>query len=278
MKPLNVADLHIHTTASDGACTAREVANLAHSAGLEIIAITDHDSIDGLENPRLDGLEIVPGVELSASFEGREVHILGYFIEVGNETLREMLKSLQQKRKARLFTILRKLAEENVEIRAADVFSSAGDGSISRLHVAEALIDGGHSANLYEAFRDYLGPEGAAFVPKPNLTVAEAVRIAHSAGGTAVLAHPGSNFSAEEIESFAAAGLDGIETCYPSHSLEETARHSALAEKLGLVITGGSDFHGRRYADTPIGAARVDRETVERLFERTGRNALRRLA
>ncbi len=278
MKPLNVADLHIHTTASDGACTPRQVANLARAAGLEIIAITDHDSIDGLENPGLDGLEIIPGVELSASFEGREVHILGYFVEPGNRALRETLKSLQQKRRARLFTILRKLAEKDVEIRAADVFNSAGDGSISRLHVAEALIDGGHSANLYEAFRDYLGPEGAAFVPKPNLSVAEAVHIAHSAGGVAVLAHPGSGFLAEEVESFADAGLDGIEACYPSHSLNETALHNALAERLGLVVTGGSDFHGRRYADTPIGAARVDRDTVEKLFERTGRNAVRRLA
>lgn len=278
MKLLDVADLHVHTTFSDGAYSPDEVLNLAETAGLEILAITDHDSVSAFDAISYTRLEVIPGAELSASHEGREVHILAYFIDPAREDLRTQLHMLQRKRRSRLFTILRKLAEHEVEIQASDVFNSAGGGSISRLHVAEALIDGGHVANLYEAFRDYLGPDGAAYVPKPYFTVAEATRLIHDAGGAAVLAHPGDNFTVDQIAAFARDGLDGIEVSYPSHTFEETALHRELAARLNLVATGGSDFHGRRHADTPIGAAKVSREVVERLFERTGKNAVRRLA
>ena len=144
--------------------------------------------------------------------------------------------------------------------------------------MAEVLIENGHSANLYEAFRDFLGPDGSAFVPKPRFTVVEAIDMIRSAGGAAVLAHPRGNFSFDEISSFADAGLCGIETHYPTHSCDDVSKCLEAAEKLRLVPTGGSDFHGRRYADTPIGAQRVDRQTVERLYERAGPNAVRRLS
>jgi predicted metal-dependent phosphoesterase TrpH len=272
------ADLHIHTNASDGAFSADEVTQFALEAGLETIALTDHDclsALDGLQPP--DGIEVIPGAELSAYYNEREVHILGYFLDPEDEELVTVLKQLQQKRRARAFSIIRKLAERNVDIPASEVFKIAGGDSVSRLHVAELLIENGHSANLYEAFRDWLGPAGAAFVAKPHFTVAEAIEIIHRAGGAAVLAHPRSSFTPEEAGVFAAWGLDGVETQYPTHSTKDTQKWGSFCDEQGLVATGGSDFHGRRHLDTPIGAARVTRETVERLFERAGDNAVRRI-
>jgi predicted metal-dependent phosphoesterase TrpH len=279
MNPLRTVDLHVHTTASDGAFPAGEVARLARAAGLEAIAITDHDSVAAFADPSgEDGVEIIPGVELSAYFEAREVHILGYFVDPEDVPLRATLKSLQQKRRARAYSILRMLAARNINITPQEVFEIASGSSVSRLHVAELLIEGGHSANLYEAFRDFLGPEGAAFVPKPIFTVEQAIEIAHCAGGVAVLAHPRGNFTFDQVAMFAERGLDGIEAHYPNHSPLEEKECIEVAARLGLVATGGSDFHGRRYLDTPIGAARTDPESVERLFERSRPNGVRRLS
>jgi len=273
------ADLHVHTTASDGGLKPVEVARLARSADLEIIAITDHDSVSAFDS--LSGalpVEVVPGVELSACLGEREVHILGYFLDPDDVRLREELETLQKKRRARAFHIIRKLAAEDVDIRPEEVFDATGGCSVSRLHVAEALIENGHSSNLYEAFRDFLGPDGSAFVAKPRLEVAKAIGIIHAAGGAAVLAHPRGNFSMDELAAFVHEGLDGIEAHYPSHSAAEVTRCLEAAKRFRLVATGGSDFHGRRYADTPIGTTRVDRDTVEQLYERAGPNGLRRIS
>jgi len=275
----NVADLHIHTTASDGAFPAADVVRMASEASLEIIAITDHDSMGAFDKPcPTQSIEVIPGIELSAYLGEREVHVLGYFLDTANAELRETLKTLRQKRRARAFHIIRMLAAQEIDIAPADVFDSAGDTSVSRLHLAEILIDNGHSANLYEAFRDFLGPRGAAFVPKPNFSVAQAVEQVHSAGGAAVLAHPRNVFTFEEVAGFAAVGLDGIEAHYPTHKASEVARWVEAAKRLGLVATGGSDFHGRRHLNTPLGAARIPRESVDALFERSGPNAIRRIA
>lgn len=279
MRPLKVADLHIHTTASDGGLDGIEVARLAHSADLEIIAITDHDSVSAFDSfSTAWPVEVVPGVELSAYHDEREVHILGYFVDPSDASLRATLGELQKKRRARAFSIIRKLAGENVAISPDEVFQAAQGCSISRLHVAEVLIENGHSSNLYEAFRDFLGPDGSAFVAKPHFTVREAIEMIRSAGGAAVLAHPRSNFSYDEISSFVESGLSGIETYYPTHSGEDTTRCRRIADELGIVPTGGSDFHGRRFANTAIGTQRVERQTVEQLYERAGPNAVRRLS
>ncbi len=279
MNPTRIADLHIHTTVSDGGFCPGEVARLASAADLEIIAITDHDSVSAFDSFSPDWqLEVVPGVELSAYLGTREVHVLGYFLDPHEIRLRTALESLQKKRQARAFSIIRKLAEEKVNISCEEVFEAAGGCSVSRLHVAEVLIENGHSSNLYEAFRDFLGPGGAAFVPKPYFTVEGAIEMIRAAGGAAVLAHPRDNFTLREIAQFVDAGLDGIETFYPTHSKEHVDACLKAAETFGIVATGGSDFHGRRFADKPIGTARVDRETVEKLYERAGPNGIRRLS
>lgn len=274
-----IADLHIHTTASDGAYGAAEVVRMAGDAGLEVIAITDHDSVEAFDGLEEGGdVEVIAGVELTAYFREREVHILGYFVDTGNAALCSMLRTLRKKRRARAYTIVRMLAEQDIDIPAGELFNLAGDASISRLHVAELLIDKGHRDNLYQVFRDFLGPEGSAFVRKPHFEVEEAIEIAHEAGGAAVLAHPRSNYAREDIGLFVEAGLDGIETFYPSHRKFEVDACLDIAAEFDLVATGGSDFHGRRYIDTPIGAMRVGRETVTKLFERSGRYASGRLS
>ncbi len=274
MTQARTGDLHIHTDASDGAYGIGEVVRLAHAAGLETIAITDHDTVAAFDG--FDGeteVEVIRGVELSAAVEDREAHILGYFLDVESPALRETLKLLQQKRRSRLHTILSRLAEQDIRISAGDVFDLAGGKSVSRLHVAELLIDAGHSTNLYEAFRDFLGPAGSAFVPRPKLTVREAISIIHNAGGATVLAHPRNTFTFEETESFAKDGLDGIEAHYPSHTRADEENALKAADRLDLVVTGGSDFHGRTYARTPIGAVTVSREAIEKLHDRSKRYA-----
>ncbi len=279
MNYTKVADLHIHTDASDGAYPVAEVISMAADAGLELIAITDHDSVAAFAGLAINSrIEVIPGVELSADLNGREVHVLGYFLDPEDAEFLAILKTLRQKRLARAHTILRKLSTHSIHIPPRDVLDLAGGGAISRLHIAEILIDNGHSANLHQVFRDYLGPEGSAFVAKPHFEVDQAIAMIHRAGGTAVLAHPHNNFTFEEVASFAAAGLDGVEAYYVRHSARDVRRWLDAAAKLHLVPTGGSDFHGRRITDTPIGAMRVERKVVEELFERSGHNAVRRIS
>ncbi len=271
----NVADLHVHTVASDGACTLAEVAAIAREKDLETIAVTDHDSVGAFDGaPAGLPVEVIPGVELSAAHEEREAHVLGYFIDVTNAALRARLGELQNRRLARLDIILAKLREHDIHIDPAVILDVAA-GSVGRLHVAERLVADGHAANVYMAFRDYLGPAGKAYVPKMRLSVRDAVALIHEAGGAAVLAHPGNFFTDDEARSFAAVGLDGLEAHYPSHAPADTARWLALAETLGLVVTGGSDFHGRSVSETDLGAAKVTREHVNLLRERSARYGVR---
>lgn len=275
----NVADLHVHTTASDGAYSLPEVAGLARDVGLEIIAITDHDNVSAVGPERnVNGIEIIPGVELSAEWGAREAHILGYYIDPRDVTLSGTLNILQEKRRDRLQTILQKLNDLKVDIDPQEILDMAAGGSVGRLHVAERLIDKGYAGSLYEAFRDFLGPEGKAFVPKTRISVHDSIEIIHAAGGAAALAHPGFIFAPDEVREFARWGLDGIEAYYPRHSQSDVTQALKLAEELDLVVTGGSDFHGRYMSDIPIGATRVTADDVERLRERSSRYGSKRLS
>lgn len=277
-RQVNVADLHVHTTASDGAYSLPEVADMAAGTGLEIVAITDHDSVSSLDEAhRITAVEVVPGVELSSQFgPTREVHILGYFLDITSERLRATLADLQKNRRARLHAILEKLSEANIDLDPRDLLDMAEGTSVGRLHVAELLIEKGHVGSMYEAFRNFLGPEGTAFVPKTRLSVPDAIELVHSSGGAAVLAHPGSTFTADEIRSFAADGLDGIEAHYPRHTLAETENSIRLSAELNMIVTGGSDFHGRRASDIPLGAVRISRTDVDKLRDRSAAYGVRR--
>ena len=184
------------------------------------------------------------------------------------------MADLQNRRRARLDDILAKLRALDICIDADEILDVAA-GSVGRLHVAEFLVSQGHVSGVYEAFRDFLGPAGKAFVPKTRLTVAEAIEIIHAAGGAAVLAHPGNFFADEDVAGFVKDGLDGIEAHYPSHALYDTERWVAFAARERVVITGGSDFHGRAISGTGLGAIRISRADVDAVRERSTRYGVR---
>jgi 3',5'-nucleoside bisphosphate phosphatase len=278
IKLLNIADLHVHTTASDGAYSLAEVAQKARGEDIEIIAITDHDSVSAFDDvPAGLSIEVVPGVELSAELGEREVHVLGYFLDVKNAALVATLTGLREKRRRRIESIADRLAELNVNIDTGGILAVGEGSSVGRLHVAELLINHGYSTNVYQAFRDYLGPYGKAFVPKARLKTAEAIGLIHSSGGAAILAHPGSFFTVDEVRIFVNEGLDGIEAVYPAHSPADTEMWMGFARDNGLLTTAGSDFHGRGI-ENKLGLVKTTRENVQVLQARSQKYGVRRVS
>ncbi len=243
-------DLHTHTTCSDGTCTPAELVHKLHGCGLRGLAITDHDTIAALHEARpvADrlGIELIPGVELSVNMDDIRIHVLGYCFDPANERLNERLSALQGQRRERMFAILDRLKALGAPLDASDVLNRADNGSVGRPHVAQALADAGYVTSYREAFRRYLHDEGPAYVPKPPFTAREGIALLHAAGGVAVLAHPGVGIRTAAITRLVELGLDGIETVHPSHTRVMTFEYEYLAEKLGLIQTGGSDYHGLR--------------------------------
>jgi len=255
-------DLHAHTTFSDGLLTPEALIARAAEKRLAAVAVTDHDTIEALPHARAaaaGGLEVVAGVEISSALDGQDLHILGYYIDPEHEPLRERLVRFQMERRERALQIVRRLAELGMSLDPEAVLEAAGPGAVGRPHVAAALVRAGHVGDLEEAFRRFLGARGAAFVARPAFHPEEAVRLIHAAHGVSVLAHPGL-LSDAVVERLAAAGLRGVEVWHPHHTPTITRRWRALTERLGLLETGGSDFHGQPRAadlgdlDVPYGA------------------------
>jgi len=255
-------DLHVHTTASDGTMTPTEVVHLAREKSLKAIAITDHDTIDGIDEAQETGkhlsVEIVPGIEISANFTNGSLHLLGYFIETGEGVLTTKLARLKQARSERNPRIVEKLNRLGVEITYQDVVEASGGGQVGRPHFAQLLVDRGYVRSINEAFDRYLTRGAPAYVDKYRFEVGEAIDLVLEAGGVPVLAHPRTlNLSREDLKRFvttlAHRGLMGIEVYYPEHSAGQRRRFRGLAEKLGLVQTGGSDFHGPPVKATELG-------------------------
>lgn len=240
-------DLHAHTRYSDGSLTPAELVDRAVDAGLAALGITDHDSTDGIAEARAAAegrIEIVPGIEVSSSRGGHEMHVLGYYLDPENPTLRERLADFRVERRDRVLAMANRLDAAGVPVDADDVIARAGAGVVGRPHVAEALLRAGHVASVDDAFRRYLGPGGIAYVARPLFRPERAVELIHEAGGISVLAHPGGAMSDTVIESLAEAGLRGIEVWHPQHNPQTVRRYQALAARLGLLATGGSDYHG----------------------------------
>lgn len=264
-------DLHTHSTASDGTDSPAELVTRARGRGLRILALTDHDSTEGLDAAsdagRRLGLTTIPGVELSTDVVAGEVHVLGYFIDPQRESLREALRRLRESRSRRAERIVEQLREAGVPIALADVERLADGGAVGRAHVARVLVADGRARTVDEAFSRYLVPGRPGYVQRPRLSPADAIQLIHSAGGAAVLAHPYSVAALDvELDTLCAAGLDGLEVFYAPYSPEQQGALGEMARGHGLVPTGGSDFHGVGEREgSELGTAPVPVDTADRL-------------
>jgi 3',5'-nucleoside bisphosphate phosphatase len=245
----DAVDLHSHTTASDGTLAPRELVRLAARHGVRVLAVTDHDSTGGLaeaidEARKLVPFEIVPGLEINCDVPGAEIHVLGYCLDWEAAWFQEFLGVQREERRQRVYRIAARLADLGMPIDPAEVFALVKEGSAGRPHVAQVMVDHGYVKSVREAFDRYLSANGPANVPRKRFTPVEAVRIIRRARGVPVLAHPGLANRDELIPELVEAGLMGIETFYPEHSPAQIAAYLEMCRHLGLVATGGSDFHG----------------------------------
>ncbi|MBX3335163.1 MAG: PHP domain-containing protein [Nitrospira sp.] len=255
-------DLHLHTTHSDGSCTPTEVIGLAHQAGVTALAITDHDITSGIPEAitagEQYGIEIIPGVEISSLMGSSELHILGYFLDWQDTDLNQRLKSLRDSRHHRNPQIVDRLQRLGIDITYDEVRALAGSDSVGRPHIARALMNKGVVTSAKEAFDRFLGDGKAAYVPRELPSPADAIRWIKEAHGLAVLAHPtwvklADQPLAELIRRLKADGLDGMEVYYSTHAARQTREYLSLAQQLGLLVTGGSDFHGLTKPDIEVG-------------------------
>jgi 3',5'-nucleoside bisphosphate phosphatase len=273
-----LVDLHMHSTASDGSRSPAEVVRAAKRASLAAIALTDHDSVAGLPEARQVGDElgvrVINGVELSAVEGESETHLLGLHLS-DTTVLERGLSDLRDMRGRRAARIVELLQSQGVQVTLDDVLLQAGTGAIGRPHVARALVADGWAVDVRDAFDRYLGAGRPAYVAKDQLGMREAIAMVHAAGGLAVLAHPGSSATRERLEALLALGLDGVEVKHPSHSPQDTARIRTLSEQLGLLLSGGSDWHGAGDGPRTIGMMQVPMEWLARQDERV--EALRRV-
>ncbi|MFH1137617.1 MAG: PHP domain-containing protein [Pseudomonadota bacterium] len=264
---MDLIDLHTHTTASDGSFSPGRVVELALAAGLKAVGVTDHDSTDGLDEAlakgRDIGLEVVPGVEISAEFQSGTMHVLGYYMDYREPEFKNRLTALQDGRRNRNPNIVCKLNGLGLELTMDEVRAESGGGQVGRPHFARVLIRKGYVATTEEAFDLYLGKGRPAYVDKFRFFPREAVQMILQAGGLPVLAHPSTlKLSREGLEALVAelkaAGLVGLEAYYSTHSPEMIEDYLALCGRFDLVPTGGSDFHGESKKDISLGTGRGD--------------------
>lgn len=263
-------DLHVHTTASDGAYSPHDLVALAHQKGIDCLSITDHDTTWGLSEALQAGqtysLEIIPGLELSTVHGKTEIHILGYYFNPQSHILQVTLDLLADARYGRARKIVEKLNDLGHLIDFSEVRSKSTNGTIGRPHVALVMIDHGIINSIEEGFDKYLSPGCPAYVPRLRLTPPEAIQLIRDSGGVPVLAHPGLGFPPELLPDFISQGLEGVEVFYPEHSREVIMHYSNQCRKYNLIMTGGSDFHGHQPEDLKgLGRMNVPSETIERL-------------
>lgn len=268
------ADLHVHTTRSDGAFTPSQVVILAKETGLAAVAITDHDTLAGVAEAvetaaDLRGWfvpEVVPGVEITAAFDDREIHLLGLFVDPADAALDAALAEVRESRRRRFRDYLAKLADAGHAVPEHLVAArEAVSPSLGRRHVAELLVAAKRAVNRHEAFGRLVAPLGREVTPKVMVPVADAVRLVHGAGGVASLAHPPTDFGEDEFRRLKAFGLDALEAEYPWGRNSATARLRELAGRLGLAVTGGSDCHGPDPVHRRVGSCGIREEEFAKL-------------
>ena len=269
-------DLHMHSTASDGSVAPADVVAAAQRAGLAAIALTDHDTVDGVAEAQhagdLLGVRVVAGVELSAIDDGDEIHVLGLHL-THPEHIASALDELKETRRERARTTVERLNALGIPVTLEAVFAAAGDGAVGRPHVAKALVAGGWARDFREAFDRWLGTGRPACVEKRTVTFEEAARLIHEAGGISVYAHPGGDASRAVLEELASLGLDSVEVLHPSHTADEIVRLATLTDELGLLPSGGSDWHGAAEGYRALGSMKVREEWLARQDARVRRRA-----
>jgi predicted metal-dependent phosphoesterase TrpH len=267
------ADLHLHTTASDGRLEPKEMVSLAVKVGLDVIAITDHDTIDGIK-PALAAAEafpslmVIPGVEINTDVPHGEVHILGYFIDYTDQKLAVALQRLRDSREGRAQQMVAKLSKLGVDIELQRVFELAQGGSVGRPHVAQALLEKNYVASEKEAFDKYIGRDGPAYVERYKLLPVEAVGLIVGARGLPVLAHPADIGDLKElVPKLKSVGLIGLEVYYRDYSSDVIAGLLKITEQYGLVPTGGTDYHAfGDDSEVIVGGALAPAQSVEKLL------------
>lgn len=273
-------DLHLHTTASDGRCTPRELVGRAVAAGVTVMAATDHDTMAAVVEvhalARERGIEALPGIEITAVDDGRDVHMLGYFLRQDDPGLSTFLAEQREIRLARIRAIVDRLADLGVRIDIHALLAATTDRpglSVGRPLVARALMEAGHVASISEAFDRFLAHGRAAFVSRPGAPPGEVIRLVHGAGGLVSLAHPGRTRIDGRIPELVQAGLDALEVYHSDHDGPTTERYRSLASRLGLLMTGGSDFHGDPTRGLEPGTAALPHEAWVRLCDARNRHA-----
>jgi predicted metal-dependent phosphoesterase TrpH len=266
------ADLHLHTSFSDGTYSPEELVSHAKRVGLAAIALTDHDTVEGCERAAKAcaeaGIEFVPGTELTCELDGNELHILGYLFDTTDPRLLTSLAKFQLVRQDRIREMVARLNRISVPLKLESVLALANCRSPGRPHVARALVKEGICSNLDEAFERFLKKNRPAFVPKFKMSAAEAVDLIHQSGGVAVFAHPGLNHVDEVIPNLVAAGLDGIECFHTKHSTATSEHYLGIADQHHLLVTGGSDCHGESKGKPLIGTVRLPIQHLEELKAR----------
>lgn len=276
---MNFVDLHTHTIASDGTLTPSELVEEAASLAMRVIAVTDHDTTAGLSEAlaagQRYGIDVIPGVEINTDVPGGEVHILGYFINPENGDFQRELNRLREGRQRRGKGMVEKLQGLGLPITWEQVQVIAGEASIGRPHVAQALLQNGAVQTVGEAFQKYIGRDGPAYVERLRVTPKEAVSLITLADGVPIMAHPlpmGASAGLNpgfDLETFLPplqeAGLKGLEAYYSGYSTQATERLLAMARRFGLIVTGGSDYHGPGRLGTTLGGVYVPTKVVKNL-------------
>ena len=276
-----IADLHLHTTASDGRLTPTQLIELVAGRGLKGVAVTDHDSTEGLAEAyeaasAFPDLRVVPGIELSTDVPGNEIHVLAYYIQYTDARVQERLARFREGRVDRARKMVEKLKELGVEIEWDRVRAIAGDGAVGRPHVALAMVERGYIKEPREAFDAYIGRNGPAYVEREKLTPAQAVELIRDWGGAAVVAHPSDIPDLDEtLDELKNAGLVGMEVYYAQYPVERIKELAATAANHGLLACGGSDYHASGNTGEPLpGNMGPPLDTVDRLRELATRPVL----
>ncbi len=263
------ADLHVHSTASDGLFTPEEVVLRARQARLAAVALTDHDTLAGYEKVKnAVGIEIIAGVEITAEYDGRELHLLGYFIDPEHVGLSAALKLLHEKRRDRFETMAQRLRQDGASIDEGAMRATLEQGgTLGRRHLARLLVESKQVGNIYEAFARYLAKPDIMALPKARLPVADAIALVRAAGGVSSWAHPPTDATMEQMRHLQALGLNAVECEYPWTKPSHGRKLRAMAEELGLAISGGSDCHGPRPNKRAIGARGINSTELNTIKE-----------